>query len=131
MKSWSALCLSVLTVGCTAARDPGAGQNAGLAAAPVVIDFQTGFTGNWIQLNIAGDRIFSGALTTDNRIGLAGRLHHVVTTVDALAVTVIVDRSHSFPFRIDLDRGRHIGLSRDLDDHSVHLAQSREAFQYD
>lgn len=104
----------------------------------VTVDFQTGFVGNWIQLTIDGESIFSGALTTDNRIGLAGRLHlhHVPSSLSrhskpAFDATVTLDRTQSQPFHVDLRRGRHIGLSRNLDDHSIHLTQSQEAFQYD
>jgi|SRR4030095_5463639 hypothetical protein len=131
MKSWLSICLTVLVAGCTAMREPAVRPETNTVPMSVTIDFQTGFTGNWVQLKLGEEQIFSGALTTDNRIGLAGRLRLTTSTGTNLAVTVTVDRSKTYPFQVNLDRGRHLGLSKDLDDGSIRLTQNRDPFMYD
>jgi hypothetical protein len=97
----------------------------------LTIDFQTGFTGHWIQLKVGEEHVYAGAVTTDNRIGLAGRLRLTTPFVPQLPVTVTVDRSKHYPFQVSLERGSYLGLSRNLNDGSIHLAQNREPFVYD
>src|SRR5262245_35323577 len=125
MKSWIWICLTALAVGCTAGREP-AGPGVRTTSMSVTIDFQTGFTGNWIELKLGEELIFSGPLTTDNRIGLAAKLRHAAPGGLKLAMTVIVDHSKTYPFQVDLDQGRYLGLKKDLQDGSIRLRQSRE-----
>ena len=97
----------------------------------LTIEFQTGFTGHWIQLKVGEEHVFAGAVTTDNRIGLAGRLRLTTPSVAQLPVTVTVDRTNRYPFQVTLERGPYLGLSRNLNNGSIHLTQNREPFVYD
>lgn len=131
MKSFLPICLALLAAGCSAVRDQDARRKTETAPLAMTIDFQTGFTGNWVQLKLGEELIFSGVLTTDNRIGLAGRLRQAAPAGAQLAVTVTVDRSKTYPFQVHLDRGPYLGLSRDLDSGAIHLTQGREPYTYD
>jgi hypothetical protein len=131
MKSWVSIFFTVLTAGCTAVQKHGAFSVSSPQTASIVIDFQTGFTGNWVQVRLGGERIFSGAVTTDNRIGLAGTLRYPASGDSALDVIVSIDHSRTYTFRVDLKRGRYLGLEQDLDDKSIRLIQNHEPFMYD
>jgi hypothetical protein len=96
-----------------------------------MIHFQTGFTGNWVQVQAGGEPLFSAVLTTDNRIGLAATLRHSSAVESPLDLKVIVDRSKTYPFQVDLKRGLYLGFKRNLDDGSIALTQQREPFMYD
>ena len=131
MNRWLLICLSMLMAGCTAMRDSSVASNNRPAPMSLIIDFQTGFIGNWIQLKVGEEHVFAGALTTDNRIGLAGWLRLTLASSTNLSVTVTVDRSKHYPFQVGLERGSYLGLSRNLDDGSIHLTQTHEPFVYD
>jgi len=121
----------MLMAGCTAMRDSSVTSKNRTAPMSLIIDFQTGFIGNWIELKVGEEQVFAGALTTDNRIGFASRLRLTLASSTNLSVTVTVNRSKHYPFQVDLERGSHWGLSRNLDDGSIHLAQTHEPFVYD
>lgn len=131
MNTWLVIGLGLLMAGCAAMRDSSVSNKNRPAPMDVVIDFQTGFIGHWIQLKVGEESVFAGALTTDNRIGLAGRLRLTLAASTNLPVTVTVDRSKRYPFQVRLERGSHLGLGRDLDDGSIYLDQTREPFVYD
>jgi hypothetical protein len=117
--------------GCAATNDSSLASKDRTEPMSLIIDFQTGFIGNWIELKVDGERMFAGALATDNRIGLAGRLRLTLPSSTNLSVTVTVDRFKHYPFQVDLERGFQWGLSRNLDDGSIHLTQTHEPFVYD
>jgi hypothetical protein len=131
MKSWLPICLTVLSAGCTGVQERSAGPAVDARNRTVMIHFQTGFTGNWVHVKASGEPLFSGVLTTDNRIGLAATLRHSAPIEPALELTVTVDRSKTYPFSVDLKQGLYLGFKRNLDDGSIRLTQKPEPFVYD
>jgi hypothetical protein len=125
-----AIGLTLLAAGCAAVKQPSAPPPE-KKTATVNIDFQTGFIGNWIQVRLGGESVFAGAVTTDNRIGLAAMLRYPVAEAAPLELSVTIDRSKTYPFHVDLKQGRYLGLERNLDNKSIRLNQSREPFLYD
>jgi hypothetical protein len=98
----------------------------------LVIDFQYGFRSNQVELRLDGQTMFSGRLTTDDRVGLAKTIHlPLVPGKATLRALVVVDGSSQPAFDIRLARGRYVGFFKNLDDGKIGMEQSREPFLYD
>ena len=57
MNKWLLIYLSLLMAGCTAMRDSSVASKNRPAPMPLIIDFQTGFIGNWIQLKVGEEHV--------------------------------------------------------------------------
>ena len=125
------ICVAFMAAGCVAIEDTGQRRDVEVKKLPVTIDFQTGFTGEQVELSVDRKSIFSGVLTTDNRIGLARSIQHSPQRWPVLDLSVTVNESQSYSFRVNLERGRYLGFDRDLDDRIVRLSQERDPFVYD
>lgn len=97
----------------------------------LAIHFQSGFTSNHIDLQLDGRPVFTGVITTDNRIGLAHSMrfpiHQEKPTLEAF---LILDNVKQQTFEIRLSKGLYVGFSKDLDDGKIRMEQSRSPFFY-
>jgi hypothetical protein len=107
--------------------DPGAAPT----AATVSLDFQTGFNRSQVVLEVDGRRVFSGTLTTDNRVGLARSFHVPEPDSRRLTVTVTLGQAAPETRLFELDRGRYLGFSRNLDTGRLQIEQREHPFEYD
>jgi len=98
---------------------------------PIMIDFQHGFRTNVVELQMNQQKIFSGVLTTDNRIGLAKHVPYFPHNTGSIDALVVVNGSERYAYRIRPDRGRNVGFYKDLDSGRLHMVQKKQPFLYD
>jgi hypothetical protein len=97
----------------------------------VFLDFQTGFKATSVELELDGQRVFSGLLTTDQRVGLA-RSTEISARFDGHITAVItLDHGTRYSYEIQLDQGHYIGFSRNLDTGRLQMQQRQHPFEYD
>jgi hypothetical protein len=98
---------------------------------PITIDFQTGFQNASVKLLLNGQTVFDGVVTTDDTIGLAHSLEYTGAVQNPVEAEFHMEGRTPDRFTIDLNDGRYIGFSEDLDSGKILLEISREPFLYD
>lgn len=97
----------------------------------VTIDLQTGFADSAVQLAVNGESLFSGRVTTDDRIGLAMSFEYDAGTAHQLELELRVEGQPPHRSRIDPDRQPYVGFHLDLDTGRIHREVTQEPFVYD
>jgi hypothetical protein len=100
------------------------------AADTLVIDFQSGFKNNAVELDLDHKPILLEVLTTDNRVGLARSLKVEARDAQSVQVDITLDHVARYSYQIRPGRGRFIGFLKDLDTGKLEMKQSHEAFAY-
>jgi len=97
----------------------------------VVLDFQTGFKGTPVDLQLDGRRVLSGVLITDQRVGLARSIEITAHHPRHITAVITVDHGARYSYEIQLDRGHYIGFSKNLDTGKLQMQQRQHPFEYD
>jgi hypothetical protein len=97
----------------------------------MVLDFQTGFNDTLVRLYLDKELVLSETLSTDNRVGLARTITCAPRNPGRVDTEVFLDHDAHYSYSIELDRGRYIGFSKDLDSGQLEMEQSQLPLEYD
>jgi hypothetical protein len=97
----------------------------------VVLDFQTGFKGTSVDLELDGHRVLSGVLITDQRVGLARSIEITARSARHITAVITLDHRTRYSYQIQLDQGHYIGFSKNLNTGKLQMQQRQHPFEYD
>lgn len=132
MKRMAPICLAVLSACSGGGRGhdhPPEGRSVDVDK--VVFDFQSGFDHTPVELLLDGQLLFSAVLTTDERVGLARSIKLPARHPLPITVVIILNQGAQYSYRIQLDLGRYIGFSKNLDSGKLQMEQRHHPFEYD
>jgi hypothetical protein len=130
MNRFLAISSSLFLTACAPASNPESPEASGTPR-PITIDFQTGFQNASVKLFLNGRPVFDGVLTTDDRIGLAHSFEYTGALPNPVEARFVAAGQAPVLFTIDLNDGRYIGFSEDLDTGKIIMETSQEPFLYD
>jgi hypothetical protein len=128
------LCLAALSASCVAKQaktEAARKRGESTEGKQLVIDFQYGFRSNHVDLRLDGRPVFTGVISTDDRIGLAHSVRFpMFDAKNRLEALLLVDDSKQQTFDIRMAKGLYVGFYKDLDDGKIRIEQSRRPFLY-